>query len=51
MCILTTTFAISTVFLRMKDWGIGKYVLLWNDFNNSKAQTMLSYKAKEKIRD
>ena len=41
----------STLFLRLKDWRVGKYVLPTDTSNRSEAQAILSPKAEEKIRD
>ena len=40
-----------TLFLRLKDWRVGKYVLPTDTSNRSEAQMKLSPKADEKIRD
>ena len=41
----------STLFLRLKDWRVGKYVLSTDNSNRSEAQMKPSSKAEEKIRD
>ena len=41
----------STLFLRLKDCRVGKYVLPTDTSNRSEAQAILSPKAEEKIRD
>ena len=41
----------STLFLRLKDWWVGRYVLLTDTSNRSEAQAKLSPKAEEKVRD
>ena len=41
----------STLFLRVKDWRVGKFMLLTDNSNRSDAQMKLSPKAEEKIRD
>ena len=41
----------STLFLRLKDWRVGRYVLSTDTSNRSEGQAKLSLKAEEKIRD